>query len=509
MSANEYEIVIGLEIHAELLTESKVFGGEPNTRCCPICLGLPGVLPVLNKKAVEYTIMTGLALNCEIAEYSKFDRKNYFYPDLPKAYQISQYDLPLCRGGYLEIPAEDGTSRRVGIRRVHLEEETGKSIHSGDSIVGSEYSLIDYNRTGIPLIEIVSEPDIRSPKEARLFLERLKSILEYLGVSDCKMEEGSLRCDANVSVRPKGSTEFGVKTEVKNMNSFRAVQRALEHEAERQIALLEAGERVVQETRHWDESLGVTLPMRGKEEAHDYRYFPEPDLVPLIVDRSWVESLRARLPELPAQRQERFSRQYGLPAYDASVLTSSKALADFYESCVERFPDPKTVSNWVMGELLGRLNAAGMEVGESKVTPEALAALLGLIEKGTITGKIAKDVFDEMFATGKSAATIVQERGLTQISDEGVIAKTLDEVIAAANNTRYGLAAYVFTNDLTVMWRMAEGLEAGIIGINDPVPATPQCPFGGMKESGLGRELAHEGLEAYLETKYVSLALRG
>ena len=354
----DFEVVIGLEVHVELATESKMFcpcptrfGAPPNTQVCPICLGMPGVLPVINRKAVEYGIMAALALNCRVAPVSRFHRKNYFYPDLPKAYQISQYDLPLARGGWLEIPlpgggpACGGGTKRIGISRLHLEEDTGKLLHEG--VEGG--SLVDFNRCGVPLMEVVSEPDIRSPEEARVYLEKLRAVMLYAGVSDVKMEEGSLRCDANVSLRPAGSRELGVLTEVKNLNSFRSVKMALEYEVSRKRELLRAGVREVRETRHWDEVRGVTFPSRSKEEAHDYRYFPEPDLVPLLVDEGWTEELRRRLPELPDARRARYVRDYGLPPYDAEVLTASRELGDFYERCVALFPDPKAVSNWVMG----------------------------------------------------------------------------------------------------------------------------------------------------------------
>ena len=434
--ASKYEVVIGLEIHAELLTESKVFcgcgtefGREPNTQVCPVCLGLPGTLPVLNRKALELAVKAGLALNCEISRFSKFDRKNYFYPDLPKAYQISQYDLPLCRRGWVEFEAEGGV-RRVGITRVHLEEEAGKSLHSGENILGSEYSLLDYNRAGIPLIEIVTEPDLRSPEEARLFLEELRAILVYTGVSDCKMEEGSLRCDANISLRPAGSKQLGTKTEVKNLNSFRAVQRALEYEVKRQAAILDAGGRVEQETRHWNEQRGVTVAMRSKEDAHDYRYFPDPDLVPVVLTVEEIERWREELPELPAEKRRRFQEEYGLPAYDAGVLTQSMAVADFFESVVALYDDPKAVSNWVMGEVLRLLNEAGIELEEARIRPEDLASLLRLIEKGTISHSVAKEVFEEVFKTGKDPAEIVREKGLEQISDESELEAVIDTVIA-------------------------------------------------------------------------------
>ncbi len=431
----DYETIIGLEVHVELKTKSKIFcpsttefGGDPNTHVCPVCLGLPGVLPVLNKKVLEYAIRAALALNCEIAEYSKFDRKNYYYPDLPKNYQISQYDLPLARNGYLNIEV-NGQTKRIGITRIHMEEDAGKLIHQG-TIATSPYSLVDYNRTGVPLIEIVSEPDMRSPEEARAYLEKLKAIIQYTGVSDCKMEEGSLRCDANVSVRPRGSREFGTKTEIKNMNSFKALQRALAYEVERQIAVLQEGGRIVQETRTWDENKGITLPMRSKEEAHDYRYFPEPDLVPLVIDRQWVEEIRATLPELPDERRNRYIKHYDLPAYDATVLTATKEMADYFEECVALYPNAKAVSNWMMGDLSRLLNAHNMDITRCKVSPRQLTDMLKLMDRGTISGKIAKTVFEEMFATGKDPEQIVQEKGLVQITDEGAIAAVVEEVLA-------------------------------------------------------------------------------
>ncbi|HHV62334.1 MAG TPA: Asp-tRNA(Asn)/Glu-tRNA(Gln) amidotransferase subunit GatB [Firmicutes bacterium] len=463
----EYEVIIGLEVHAELLTDSKIFcgcstkfGAAPNSHVCPICLGMPGVLPVVNRKAVEFAIRTGLALNCEIAEFSKFDRKNYFYPDLPKNYQISQYDLPLCRNGYIDIPADTsvlsggpddspggrpgekgsctgagiqagrGPVRRIRIKRVHLEEEAGKSIHEGQNIVESSFSLEDYNRAGIPLMEIVSEPDIRSPREAYVYLSTLRAILQYIGVSDCKMEEGSLRCDANISVRPRGSTRYGAQTELKNLNSFRAVEKGLAFEAARQIDALRRGERVVRETRHWDEARGITVPMRSKEEAHDYRYFPEPDLVPMVIEREWVERIREELPELPGARKERLMKEYGLPEYDAGLITESRAMADFFEACARNYRDPKIVSNWVMGELSRLLNESGKDISEVPVTPGGLADMLKLIDEGVISGKIAKAVFEEMFSTGKAAREIVKEKGLVQIADEGQLLNIIDQVIA-------------------------------------------------------------------------------
>jgi aspartyl-tRNA(Asn)/glutamyl-tRNA(Gln) amidotransferase subunit B len=444
----EYEAVIGLEVHAELKTNSKIFcfcttefGGKPNTHVCPICLGLPGTLPVLNEKVVDLAIKAGLALNCEIAEFSKFDRKNYYYPDLPKNFQISQYDLPIAREGYLNIDV-DGRQKRIGITRLHMEEDAGKLVHSGDSITGADYSLVDYNRTGVPLIEIVSEPDMSSPEEARAYLDQLKAILEYTDVSDCKMQEGSLRCDANVSVRPKGSQKLGTKTEVKNMNSFRALQRALEYEIERQIEVLEEGGQVVQETRSWNEAKGITETMRSKEDAHDYRYLPEPDLVPLVIDLEWVERIRQTIPELPLERKKRFVEEYGLPEYDAGVVTSSKKLADFFEACVEKFGSPKEVSNWVMGELMRLLNANNMELEDSPVTPGGLVRILELVKEGTISGKIAKQVFEEMFNTGETPDAIIKKKNLVQISDsgelEGIIASVMENNPKSVEDYRSG-----------------------------------------------------------------------
>lgn len=430
----EYETVIGLEVHTELKTNTKIFcpsttefGGEPNSHTCEICLGMPGVLPVLNKKVLEYSIKIALALGCEIAEYSKFDRKNYFYPDMPKNYQVSQYDLPLAVNGYLNIDI-DGNEKHIGITRVHIEEDTGKLVHQG-TITTSPFSLVDYNRAGVPLVEIVSEPDLRSPEEARLYMEKLKSIIQYTGVSDCKMEEGSLRCDANISVRPAGSKEFGTKSEIKNLNSFRTLQKALTYEVERQIKVLSKGGRIVQETRTWDEGKGVTLPLRSKEEAHDYRYFPEPDLVPLIISREQVEEVRASLPELPDRRRMRYQQEFGLPAYDAMVLTSTIELAEYFEACLAFYPDAKTVSNWIMGDLSRLLNANNMEIDRCRISPKNMADMLGQIDKGVISGKIAKTVFEEMFDTGNDPKKIIKEKGLVQITDEGAIAAIAKEVV--------------------------------------------------------------------------------
>ncbi len=432
-----YEAVIGLEIHAELKTRSKMFcscdasfGGEPNTKTCPVCLGLPGVLPVLNRRAVELAVRLALALNCRIAERCIFHRKNYFYPDMPKNYQISQYDLPLGVGGYLDLETEEGAFR-VGITRVHMEEDTGKTVHASESgrIHGSEYSLEDFNRAGVPLLEIVTEPDIRTPEQARLFMQELKSIMEHLEVSDCKMEEGSLRCDANVSLRPRGSSELGVKTEIKNMNSFRALYRALDYEIARQREVLETGGEIVQETRHWDADANVTTPLRTKEYAYDYRYFPEPDLVPLELDRSFIEEVRSSLPELPAERRRRFREEYGLPAHDAVLLPSSKAMGDYFEAAVAAGAPPKAVSNWMMGEISAFLNARGLEVNDLKVTPQRLAELVALVEKGTVSVTMAKAVLEEMLESGRPPLEVVEERGMAQISDRGELERLVEEVL--------------------------------------------------------------------------------
>jgi aspartyl-tRNA(Asn)/glutamyl-tRNA(Gln) amidotransferase subunit B len=441
VSLADYEIVIGLEVHAELKTDAKVFcgcstrfGGDPNSQVCPVCLGLPGALPVLNEKALEYTILAGLALNCEIAEYSKFDRKQYFYPDSPKAYQISQYDLPFCKKGWIEIPADNaapGMVKKVGITRVHLEEEAGKLVHSGTGIMDSSHSFADYNRCGIPLIEIVGEPDLRSPKEARDYLEKLRTLLLYTGVSDCKMEEGSLRCDANISLRPKGEQKFGVLAEIKNINSFRSVQAALEYEAKRQAKLLDAGEKMIKQTRGWDDTKGVTAFMRSKEEASDYRYFPEPDLLPVTVKNDRVEQLRKRLPEMPDTRRQRYIEKWGLPAYDADLISSSREMADYFEAVVAAYNQPKIAGNWMMGELSRLLNQERLEFGSLKIKPAALAKMLSLIDAGTISGKIAKAVFEEMFFTGKDPETIVQEKGLIQISDTSELEAMARRIIEA------------------------------------------------------------------------------
>ncbi|MEN6439785.1 MAG: Asp-tRNA(Asn)/Glu-tRNA(Gln) amidotransferase subunit GatB [Syntrophobacter sp.] len=428
----QYEPVIGLEIHAQLLTRSKVFcgcstkfGASPNTHTCPICLGMPGVLPVLNRDVVEFTLRMALATHCTVAPFSQFARKNYFYPDLPKGYQISQYELPLAQNGWVEIETSSGP-RRIRIHRIHMEEDAGKLIHDEYQPV----SYVDFNRTGVPLMEIVSEPDLATPEEASAYLRTLREILRYLEICDGNMEEGSLRCDANISLRPVGTSGLGTKTELKNMNSFRNVQKALEFEMRRQEAVLEKGEPVIQETRLWDTNRNVTVSMRGKEEAHDYRYFPDPDLVPILVGPDWVERVRGALPELPDAKRERFTGDYGLPTYDAHVLTSSKALADYFEKVVADFPQSKTVSNWVMSELMRELNRNERDIEDCPVSPENLVQLLKLQDEGVISGKIAKSVFEEMFATGKPARQIVDEKGLVQVRDESAIESVIDKVLA-------------------------------------------------------------------------------
>lgn len=433
----KYEAVIGLEVHTELRTATKIFcscktsfGAEPNTNVCPVCLGLPGVLPVLNKKVLEFAVRTGLALNCEISRYSKFDRKNYYYPDLPKNFQTSQYDLPICEHGHLDIEV-DGKKSTVRITRAHMEEDAGKLVHHGTSITDSDYSLVDYNRTGTPLLEIVSEPDIRSAKEAVAYMEKLRAILQYCGVSDCKMEEGSLRCDANVSVRPVGQKELGTKTEIKNINSFRGVERAIEYEAMRQAQLLEDGGTVVQETRTWDEKEGVTKSMRKKEEANDYRYFPEPDLVPFTVGDEYIEEIQKTLPELPDARKARYMESYGLAAYDADYLTNDKDRADYFEAMVAAGAEPKEAANWLMGDFAKLLSRDNLEMKAAPVQAAAMADLLKLIAKGTISGKIAKQVFAEMWTSGKTPEVIVKEKGLVQISDTGALEELADRIIAA------------------------------------------------------------------------------
>src|SRR5512136_229255 len=427
-----YEPVIGLEVHAQLLTKAKIFcscstqfGAEPNSHACPVCMGMPGVLPVLNKKVVEYTMKMSLATHCHINSICNFARKNYFYPDLPKGYQISQYAQPLSEHGYVEIEI-NGEGKRVGITRIHMEEDAGKLLHDEHN----PSSYVDLNRTGVPLIEIVSEPDMRNAEEAAAYLRRLHEILVYLEICDGNMEEGSFRCDANVSIRPRGEEAFGTRTELKNMNSFRNVQRALEYEIKRQQYILESGGEVVQETRLWDDAQGQTHSMRSKEEAHDYRYFPDPDLVPIVIDNAWIEEVKKALPELPLPKQDRFVAQYGIPVYDAGVLTTTRALADFYEETVKLCGKPKIVSNWVMGDLLRYLNEQKRDIRESPVSPDHVAQMINLIEDGTISGKIAKEVFEEMYKSSKKPADIVKEKGLTQITDEGAVVKAIEEAMA-------------------------------------------------------------------------------
>lgn len=429
----KYETVVGLEVHVELRTKSKIFcgcstefGAPPNTHTCPVCLGHPGALPVLNRQAVEYAMKAAMALNCEIGDISRFDRKNYFYPDSPKAYQISQADHPIGQGGWIDIEV-GGETKRIGITRVHLEEDAGKLIHEE----GGGASLVDLNRVGTPLIEIVSEPDIRSPEEARAYLEKLRAIMLYCEVSDVKMEEGSLRCDANISLRPWGQREFGTRVELKNMNSFRSVQRGLEYEQWRQADILDSGGEVVQETRRWDESQSKTLSMRTKEEAEDYRYFPDPDLVIVTIDEEWKARVRASIPELPDARKARYMEDLGLSDYDAGVITSSKKLADLFEESLNYTKDAKAAANWIMGDLLGYLNANNLELDDVKLTGQGLGEMLDLLEKGTISGKIAKTVFKTMLETGKRPQQIVEEQGLVQISDEGAIREIVERVVAS------------------------------------------------------------------------------
>ncbi len=442
MTSTPYEPVIGLEVHAQLSTESKAFcgcssrfGGEPNTNVCPVCLGMPGTLPVLNRALVEFILRMGLAVHCTVAPRSIFARKNYFYPDLPKGYQISQYEEPMCSDGMVEIDLDERTRKRIRVKRIHMEEDAGKSIHDQ----GAD-TLVDVNRCGVPLIEIVTEPDISSSREAYLYLQQIRQLVTYLGICDGNMEEGSLRCDANVSVRRRGDTRLGTKTEVKNMNSFRNVERALEFEIHRQVALIDDGGKVVQETLLWDADAGVAIPMRSKEEAHDYRYFPDPDLVPVVVDQGWVDAVRASLPELPRARRERYCEQFALPRYDADVLTSEKVVADYFEATLDALHaisgadlqgNAKTVSNWVMTDILRVMAERASEPEAFPVQPARLAAMIGLIQEGTISGKIAKEVFDEMLSSGEEPAAIVKRKGLMQVSDEGAIAGIIDGMLAA------------------------------------------------------------------------------
>lgn len=437
---NKYETVIGLEVHVELKTKSKAFcgcttdfGGDTNTHVCPVCLGMPGSLPVLNKQVVEYAMRAGLALNCEILPFSKMDRKNYFYPDLTKNFQTSQFDLPLCVNGHIDIEV-NGEIKRIGITRIHMEEDAGKLVHSGTSITDSDYSLVDYNRAGVPLIEIVSEPDLRTAEEARIYMETMKAILEYIDVSDCKMQEGSLRCDANVSIRPWTQKEFGTRSELKNINSFKAVERGIKYEEIRQAEILDEGGRVIQETRTWDEGQGITLSMRSKEEAHDYRYFPEPDLVPIVVGDEWIKNVREALPELPEARKQRLINDYGLSSYDASVITLTKAMAEYFDQCLLQAKDvqksAKGIANWLMGDVSAWLNNENKTIAELPITPENLVSLVEFINAGTLSSKLAKKVFEELVKGEKTPAEIIKESGLEQISDTGAIEKIVDETIA-------------------------------------------------------------------------------
>ncbi|MBE9016322.1 MULTISPECIES: Asp-tRNA(Asn)/Glu-tRNA(Gln) amidotransferase subunit GatB [Chroococcidiopsis] len=439
----KYEAIIGLETHCQLNTNTKIFsssstefGSPPNTNIDPICMGLPGVLPVLNEKVLEYAVKAGLALNCQIAPYSKFDRKQYFYPDLPKNYQISQYDLPIAEHGWLEIELLDADnnpiSKRIGITRLHMEEDAGKLVHGGsDRLSGSTYSLVDYNRAGVPLVEIVSEPDMRSGQEAAEYAQELRRILRYLDVSDGNMQEGSLRCDVNISVRPVGQKEFGTKVEIKNMNSFNAIQRAIEYEIERQIAAVESGERIVQETRLWEEGSQRTVSMRTKEGSSDYRYFPEPDLAPIEVSKEQLEKWRAELPELPAQKRHRYESELGLSAYDTRVLTDERAVAEYFEATVAAGASAKQAANWIMGDIAAYLNSNKLNITELALKPNTLAELIQLIEGNTISGKIAKDILPELLAQGGSAKELVERKGLIQISDRSAIEAIVEQVIAA------------------------------------------------------------------------------
>ena len=433
---DKYEVVIGLEVHAQLKTKTKIFapdgcefGCEQNTQISPITLGMPGVLPVLNKAVVNMGILTGLALNCEIAEKCKFDRKQYFYADLPKGYQISQYDEPICGKGYLMV-----NGKKIGITRAHLEEDAGKLVHAGaDGLAGSSYSLVDLNRAGTPLLEIVSEPDMRSPQEARAYMEELRNIVRYVGVCDGNLEEGSMRCDANISIMPKGSNKFGTRAEIKNVNSFKALERALEYEIDRQIELVEDGEEVVQETRLWDDNAGVTRSMRGKEDAHDYRYFPEPDLMPLVISREWVEEVRKTMPELPEQKRERYM-SLGLSEYDASVIVEQMDLAMFFDKVLELGANPKIAVNFLMGEIAAYLKEQKLSINETKLTPENLVELISLIEKSTISNNIGKQIIIDMLKDGEKASAIVEKKGLSQITDTGAIKEICQKIVDANPN---------------------------------------------------------------------------
>jgi len=437
----EYESVIGLEIHSELSTKTKIFcgcttefGGDVNTHCCPICTGMPGTLPKLNKKVVEYAVKAGLAMNCEISKYSKQDRKNYFYPDTPRNYQISQYDLPLCKNGYLDIEV-DGQTKRIGITRIHIEDDAGKLLHNA----WGNGTLVDLNRCGVPLIEIVTEPDMRNAKEAKALLEKIKTILQYIDVSDCKMQEGSLRCDVNVSIMEKGSTTFGQRTEMKNLNSFSATEKAILTEIERQKQVIENGGVIVQETRRWDDEKGESISMRSKENAQDYRYFPEPDLLPIVLTDEYIENIRNNLPELPDKKYNRYLTEYNLPEYDAGLLTVSKDLSDFFDQTVELGATPKTVSNWILGDISKVLNEESITINELKLTPNTLCELIKEIEKGTISNSAAKKVFEVLLEEEKTVTEIIKEKGLAQVSDENAIRAMVEEVI---NNNQKSVDDY-------------------------------------------------------------------
>ncbi len=430
----KYETVIGLEVHVQIKTKTKIFcscstefGTPSNENTCPVCLGMPGVLPVLNKRFLESSMRACLATHCTIEPMNRFARKNYFYPDLPKGYQISQFELPLGTKGYININV-NGTKKRIGLTRIHMEEDAGKLIH-GINLGSPGKSYVDFNRTGVPLCEVVSEPDMRSAEEARAYLTELKTILEYTEVSDCNMEKGSLRCDANVSIRPFGQKEFGTRAELKNLNSFKFIQKAIEYEVDRQTKILDQGETVKQETRLYDSDRNETLPMRSKEEAHDYRYFPDPDLVPIVIDEDWVAELQNTMLELPEQKRERFIKSYGIPEYDVGVLTSSKHLADYFEQCASLFPHPKIISNWLMGDLLRELKKDGKNIADCPVSPSALVDLLKLINSGTISGKIAKVVLEEMYQTQQLPDSIIEKKGLKQITDSSAIEKIVDQII--------------------------------------------------------------------------------
>ena len=433
----KYEAVIGLEIHCELKTKTKIFcgcatgfGAEQNTHVCPVCLGLPGVLPTVNKRVVEFGIKAGLATNCTINKYSKFDRKNYYYPDLPKNWQTSQYDLPIAEHGWVDIDV-DGEKKRIRLTRIHMEEDAGKLVHSGTTIKDSATSNVDYNRTGVPLLEIVSEPDLRSAEEARAYMEKIKAIMEYIDVSNCRMEEGNLRADINVSLRPVGTKELGTRTEMKNINSFKNLEDAINYEIERQEEVLENGGHVVQETRTFDPARGITLSMRSKENAHDYRYMPEPDLPPIVTSEETIEKYRSELPELPDARRARLEKEYGLSDYDAGIITSSRAMAEYFDSVVATGADPKLAANWIMGDLAKNLNEDGIDITKSPVSAERLGKMIGLIMKDTISGKIAKKVFKEMWTNEDDPEKIVKDKGLVQITDTGAIEAAVDAAIAA------------------------------------------------------------------------------